>query len=57
MADSIQSAYDEILEDTACPQCHTVGMLPDGGLEYICPECGYEGSLDESEEDEDEEEN
>ena len=42
---SIQSAYDEILEDTECPECGTQGMLPDGDLDWICPNCGYEGSL------------
>ena len=49
MADNLSSAYDEILEDLECPVCHTVGMLPDGGLDYICSECGYEGCLDEDE--------
>ena len=44
---SIQSAYDEILEDTVCPVCGTVGMLPDGGYDWICPECGHEGTLEE----------
>lgn len=42
---SIQSAYDEILEDTECPVCHTVGMMPDGDFDWVCPNCGYEGSL------------
>ena len=54
MADNLHSAYDEILEDIECPICHTVGMLPDGGIDYICPECGHEGSLDDETEDEDE---
>lgn len=42
---SLQSTYDEILEDTECPVCHTIGMLPDGGFDWICPNCGHEGSV------------
>ena len=48
---SLQSAYDEILEDTTCPMCGTVGMMPDGGFDWMCPECGYEGTLDDEDED------
>ena len=33
--------YDEI----DCPMCGHIGMLPDGDLDVICPECGYEYSL------------
>ena len=50
---SIVSAYDEILEDMECPDCGHVGMDANGGFEYICPNCGYEGSLEEDFEDED----
>lgn len=52
MADNLHSAYDEILESIECPVCHTTGMLPDGGIDYICPECGYEGSLEDENDDE-----
>lgn len=55
MADSLHSVYDEILEDTECPNCHKVGMLPDGGFDYVCPECGYEGSLEENSSDSEDE--
>jgi uncharacterized Zn finger protein (UPF0148 family) len=44
---SIQSAYDEILEDTQCPNCGCVGMLPNGSFDYCCPNCDYEGSLED----------
>ncbi len=48
---SIQSAYDEMLEDQECPVCGTVGMLPNGGFDWVCPNCGHEGTF-EMEEDE-----
>ena len=51
---SIQSSYDEILEDTRCPNCGTVGMVPNGGYDWECPNCGYEGTLEDDEEDEEE---
>lgn len=51
---SIQEAYDEILEDTICPICKTQGMLPNGGFDWVCPTCGYEGSVIEDEDDIDE---
>ena len=52
---NLHEAYDLILEDTTCPVCSCVGMLPDGDYDYLCPNCGYEGSLsDEDDEDEDE---
>lgn len=44
---SIGSAYDDILESMECPNCSHVGMEPNGGIDYICPECGYEGSLED----------
>lgn len=34
--------YDEIVCD--------VGVLPDGGFDWVCPVCGHEGSLGESDE-------
>lgn len=40
--------YDEI----DCPCCGHIGVLPDGDLDVICPECGYEFSLMDDEEDE-----
>ena len=46
----IQSAYDEILEETSCQNCGCVGMLPNGGFDYGCPECGHEGTLEENDE-------
>ena len=49
---SIGSAYDAILEDMECPECGHVGMEANGGFEYICPNCDYEGSLEEDFEDE-----
>lgn len=51
---SLQSVFDDILESTKCPECGTVGMVPDGDYDWSCPNCGYEGTL-ESEEDEDDE--
>ena len=27
---TLQSNYDDLIEDIECPECHTVGMLPDG---------------------------
>lgn len=47
---SLQSAYDDMLEDTACPSCGCVGMLPNGGFDYVCPSCGYEGTLSDEDE-------
>ena len=43
--------YDEII----CPACGHIGVLPDGGFDWICPECGYEGDIlgEEDEENED----
>ena len=46
----IQSAYDEIIEETSCPNGGCVGMLPNGGFDYVCPECGHEGTLEENDE-------
>ena len=31
--------YDDII----CPVCQHMGVLPNGGYDWICPECGYEG--------------
>ena len=42
---SIQSIYDEILEDKVCLMCGHTGMEADGGFDYFCPECGYEGTI------------
>ena len=39
------STYDDILEDMECPICTKVGMEPDGSYEFVCPNCGYQGSL------------
>lgn len=33
--------YDEY----ECDRCGHIGVLPDGGFDYICPECDYEGSM------------
>jgi hypothetical protein len=33
--------YDSI----ECPSCNHVGVMPDGGFDYMCPMCGFEGSL------------
>ncbi len=44
---TLNEAYDAIIEDTVCPNCLTIGMQPDGGFDWICPECGYEGSLED----------
>lgn len=41
--------YDDII----CPVCQHIGVLPDGGFDWVCPECGYEGSLDDEEYEED----
>lgn len=38
--------YDEIV----CDECGHVGVLPDGGFDWVCPVCGHEGSLEESDE-------
>lgn len=46
---SLQEAYDEMLEDTRCPKCGCVGMLPNGGFDWICPNCDYEGTLEDEE--------
>ena len=29
--------YDDII----CPVCQHIGVLPDGGFDWIYPECGY----------------
>lgn len=42
---SMQSTYDEILEDQECLICGAVGMESDGGFDYVCPNCEYEGTL------------
>lgn len=44
---TLQSNYDDLIEDIECPECHTVGMLPDGGFDWICLNCGYEGGLED----------
>ena len=41
--------YDDII----CPVCQHIGVLPDGGFDWVCPECGYEGSLNDEEYEED----
>lgn len=41
--------YDDII----CPVCQHMGVLPNGGYDWICQECGYEGSLYDSDEDDD----
>ncbi len=46
---SLQSAFDEILEDKECPRCQHIGMDSDGGFDFVCPNCGYEGTLVEEE--------
>ena len=51
---SLQSAYDDILDDMQCIRCGHVGMEPDGGYSYYCPICGYEGSLSNDEDEEEE---
>lgn len=40
-------------DDIVCPVCQHMGVLPNGGYDWICPECGYEGTLGEDEENED----
>ena len=42
--------YDEL----ECPHCQHLGLLPNGGFDVQCPNCGYEGSVAE-EPDEDKE--
>jgi tRNA(Ile2) C34 agmatinyltransferase TiaS len=42
----ITEAFDEILEDTVCPKCGTVGMNSIGSWDYECPNCDYEGSVE-----------
>lgn len=46
---SIQSAYDAMLEDMQCPNpdCGHVGMLPNGDFDWVCPECGCEGTFED----------
>lgn len=49
--------YDEY----ECGRCGRSGVLPDGGFDYICPGCDFEGTLgepvdDEEEDNEDEDE-
>ena len=39
--------YDEY----ECDRCGHIGVIPDGDLDYICPECDYEGSLYDNEDD------
>lgn len=39
--------YDEY----ECDNCGKVGVIPDGGFDYICSSCGYEGSLYDDEDD------
>ena len=43
---SIQEVVEARLEETECPHCHFCGMLLNGGYNYICPNCGYEGFFD-----------
>jgi len=43
-------------DDIECPVCNRVGVDPDGGFDWECPVCGYEGSLVNEAEDEDEDE-
>lgn len=41
-------------DDIECDRCGHVGVLPDGGFDWECPACGFEGSLlNEEDEDED----
>ena len=35
--------YDEY----ECDNCGKVGVIPDGGFDYICSSCGYEGTIGE----------
>lgn len=42
--------YEGLLEDTECHRCGNVGVEPDGGLDWVCPECGYKGSYDDEDE-------
>ena len=35
--------YDEL----ECPHCQHLGLLPNGGFDVQCPNCGYEGSVAE----------
>lgn len=50
---SIGSIVDSIFEDLQCPRCFHVGMDSDGDMDWICPNCGYEGSLEEPDYDDD----
>jgi len=45
---SVQSVFDEILEDAECPKCTTVGAYPIGDGDYECrnPECDYTGTVE-----------
>lgn len=43
-------------EELECSNCGHVGLLPNGGFDTICPNCGFEDSLiEEPEESRDEE--
>lgn len=46
---SLQSAFDEVLEDMVCPLCGTRSIVPDGSFDYACsnPGCNYQGSLED----------
>lgn len=33
--------YDEY----ECDNCGNVGVIPDGDFSYICPLCGYDGTI------------
>ena len=32
-------------EELECSNCGHVGLLPNGGFDTICPNCGFEDSL------------
>ena len=42
-------------DDIECDNCHHTGVVPNGGFDYECLECGHEGSLLEDEDPDDNE--
>lgn len=40
------SFIDDLLESIVCPRCGHRGVDSDGGYDWVCPNCDYEGYLD-----------
>lgn len=32
-------------DDIECPKCGRMGVFPNGGYDWVCPNCDYEGSF------------